>query len=118
MPSTAVVADTTSYLPRDLIDQHDIKLVSLYVGIEGEQEREADVTDGALELDALEGLRVALIPDQQPQIVAAASELSDDVEADKARRASDERLRHTAGMVERRNALDRGRRRYDLIPAA
>jgi DegV family protein with EDD domain len=45
MPSTAVVADTTSYLPRELLDAHDIKEVSLYVGLEGEQEREADLTD-------------------------------------------------------------------------
>ena len=45
MPSTAVVADTTSYLPRALIDQHDIRLVSLYVGIEGEQEKESDIDD-------------------------------------------------------------------------
>jgi DegV family protein with EDD domain len=45
MPSTAVVADTTSYLPPELIEQHDIRLVSLYVGIEGEQEREADIDD-------------------------------------------------------------------------
>jgi DegV family protein with EDD domain len=45
MPSTAVVADTTSYLPRDLLEKHDIKQVSLYVGLEGNQEREADITD-------------------------------------------------------------------------
>jgi DegV family protein with EDD domain len=45
MPSTAVVADTTSYLPPELLAQHDVHLVSLYVGIEGEQERESDVTD-------------------------------------------------------------------------
>jgi DegV family protein with EDD domain len=45
MPSTAVVADTTSYLPRDLIEKHDIKQVSLYVGLEGEQEREIDIPD-------------------------------------------------------------------------
>jgi DegV family protein with EDD domain len=45
MPSTAVVADTTSYLPSELIRQHDVHLVSLYVGIEGEQEREADIDD-------------------------------------------------------------------------
>jgi DegV family protein with EDD domain len=43
MPSTAVVADTTSYLPPELIRKHDVHLVSLYVGIEGEQEREADI---------------------------------------------------------------------------
>ena len=45
MPSTAVVADTTSYLPRELIAEHDIHLVSLYVGIEGEQQRESDIDD-------------------------------------------------------------------------
>jgi DegV family protein with EDD domain len=45
MPSTAVVADTTSYLPPELIQHHDVRLVSLYVGIEGEQERESDITD-------------------------------------------------------------------------
>jgi len=45
MPSTAVVADTTSYLPRELLDKHDIKEVSLYVGLEGDQEREADIAD-------------------------------------------------------------------------
>src|SRR6266516_1224138 len=45
MPSTAVVADTTSYLPPQLIAQHDLHLVSLYVGIEGDQERESDIDD-------------------------------------------------------------------------
>src|SRR5215204_189396 len=45
MSSTAVVADTTSYLPPEFIAQHDIHLFSLYVGIEGEQEREADIAD-------------------------------------------------------------------------
>jgi fatty acid kinase fatty acid binding subunit len=45
MPSTAVVADSTSYLPAELLAKHDVKLVSLYVGIEGEQDREADIAD-------------------------------------------------------------------------
>jgi DegV family protein with EDD domain len=45
MPSTAVVADTTSYLPPELLRQHDVHLVSLYVGIEGEHERESDIDD-------------------------------------------------------------------------
>src|SRR3954466_7489510 len=45
MPSTAVVADTTSYLTPELISQHDVRLVSLYVGIEGEQERESEIAD-------------------------------------------------------------------------
>ena len=45
MSSTAVVADTTSYLPPELVAQHDLHLVSLYVGIEGEQDREAEIAD-------------------------------------------------------------------------
>jgi DegV family protein with EDD domain len=45
MPSTAVVADTTSYLTPELLAEHDVKLVSLYVGVEGEQERESDIED-------------------------------------------------------------------------
>jgi DegV family protein with EDD domain len=45
MPSTAVVADTTSYLPPELIARHDVHLVSLYVGIEGEEERESEIDD-------------------------------------------------------------------------
>ena len=45
MPSTAVVADTTSYLPPALLSEHDVHLVSLYVGIEGEQERESEIAD-------------------------------------------------------------------------
>jgi DegV family protein with EDD domain len=45
MPSTAVVADTTSYLPPELIEKHDVRLVSLYVGIEGEHDRESDIAD-------------------------------------------------------------------------
>jgi DegV family protein with EDD domain len=42
---TAIVADTTSYLPADLIAEHDVHLVSLYVGIEGNLERESEITD-------------------------------------------------------------------------
>ncbi len=55
MPSTAVVADTTSYLPPELIDQHDIRLVSLYVGIEGEQEKESEIDDLAAFYERLRG---------------------------------------------------------------
>src|SRR5215208_6084593 len=45
MPSTAVVADTTSYLPRELLDEHGVQEVSLCVGLEGDQQRESDITD-------------------------------------------------------------------------
>jgi DegV family protein with EDD domain len=42
---TAIVADTTSYLPRELLQRHDVHLINLYVGLEGEQEREEEITD-------------------------------------------------------------------------
>src|SRR3954468_20601984 len=41
----AIVADTTSYLPPELTERHGVQLVSLYVGIEGRQERESEITD-------------------------------------------------------------------------
>jgi DegV family protein with EDD domain len=43
--TTAIVADTTSYLPAKLIAEHQVHLVSLYVGLEGHHEREADIAD-------------------------------------------------------------------------
>ncbi len=47
MTPVAVVADTTHYLPRDLADTQEIHQVSLYVGWEGELERELETeTDG------------------------------------------------------------------------
>jgi DegV family protein with EDD domain len=45
MPTTAVVADSTSYLPPELLKEHGVEEVSLYVGLEGEQERETDIAD-------------------------------------------------------------------------
>jgi DegV family protein with EDD domain len=42
---TAVVCDTTAYLPPELVAGNDIHLVSLYVTLEGEQRREAEITD-------------------------------------------------------------------------
>ena len=38
----ALVADTTTYLPPELLERHSIELVSLYVGLEGDQRRESD----------------------------------------------------------------------------
>jgi DegV family protein with EDD domain len=40
-----VVCDTTAYLPPELVRDHDIHLVSLYVSLEGRQERESELTD-------------------------------------------------------------------------
>ena len=44
-PSTAVVCDTTAYLPQDLIAARGIETISLYVAIDGEQQPESAVRD-------------------------------------------------------------------------
>jgi DegV family protein with EDD domain len=46
-PETAVVCDTTAYLPTDLLAQRGIQTISLYVSVDGDQQREADVSDYA-----------------------------------------------------------------------
>jgi DegV family protein with EDD domain len=43
--STAVVCDSTAYLPQDLIAERAINVVSLYVSIDGEQQKETEVGD-------------------------------------------------------------------------
>jgi DegV family protein with EDD domain len=45
--NTAVVCDTTAYLPADLIASRNVHVISLYVAVDGEQEREADIHDYA-----------------------------------------------------------------------
>ena len=40
---TAVVTDTTAYLPEDLVAEHGIKRVSLYVSLEGRQRPEIEI---------------------------------------------------------------------------
>ena len=42
---TAVVCDTTAYLPADLVAARGIKTISLYVSVDGEQERESEISD-------------------------------------------------------------------------
>jgi DegV family protein with EDD domain len=42
---TAVVCDTTAYLPTDLLAERDIKAISLYVAVDGEQQKESEITD-------------------------------------------------------------------------
>ncbi len=44
---TAVVCDTTAYLPTELIAAGGIRVVSLYVAIDGEAEPEAEISDYA-----------------------------------------------------------------------
>ena len=41
--ATRVVADTTSYLPPKLLDELDVKLISLYVGLEGDHRKESEL---------------------------------------------------------------------------
>jgi DegV family protein with EDD domain len=43
---TAVVTDSTSYLPEEMVADHGIHTVSLYVTLEGEQHRETDISPG------------------------------------------------------------------------
>ncbi len=43
MPSVAVATDSTNYLPRALADREEIHQVSLYVGWQGEPERELEM---------------------------------------------------------------------------
>jgi DegV family protein with EDD domain len=45
MSPVAVVTDTTHYLPREAIDRHDIRMVSLYVNWKGRTDRESDMAD-------------------------------------------------------------------------
>jgi DegV family protein with EDD domain len=43
--SPALVIDTTTYLPPEMIERHQIKMVSLYVGLDGQQQRESEISD-------------------------------------------------------------------------
>jgi DegV family protein with EDD domain len=44
---TAVVCDTTAYLPRNLVKARGIETISLYVSVDGDQQRELDISDYA-----------------------------------------------------------------------
>ncbi|MBK5218529.1 MAG: DegV family protein [Thermoleophilia bacterium] len=44
---TAVVCDTTAYLPSALLAKRGIETISLYVSVDGEQERESEIADYA-----------------------------------------------------------------------
>ena len=44
---TAVVCDTTAYLPSELVAARGIKTISLYVTVDGHQEAESEITDYA-----------------------------------------------------------------------
>jgi DegV family protein with EDD domain len=42
---TAVVCDTTAYLPTELVAERGIRTISLYVSVDGHQEKESEITD-------------------------------------------------------------------------
>ncbi|MFL5898686.1 MAG: DegV family protein [Solirubrobacterales bacterium] len=42
---TAVVCDTTAYLPTELLAEREIETISLYVSVDGHQERESEISD-------------------------------------------------------------------------
>ena len=56
MAETAVVTDTTAYLPDDVVAENGIHLVSLYVTLDGEQRRESEIS-GAAYAEFFERLR-------------------------------------------------------------
>src|SRR5258705_9056814 len=54
MPPVAVVSDTTAYLPSDVVEANQIRLVSLYVNFGTDRtEREADIADYGAFFDEL-----------------------------------------------------------------
>ncbi|MDQ2935661.1 MAG: DegV family protein [Chloroflexota bacterium] len=42
---TEVVCDTTAYLPDDLVSERGIHCISLYIGLEGDLQRESEISD-------------------------------------------------------------------------
>jgi DegV family protein with EDD domain len=44
---TAVVCDTTAYLPPELVADRGIQTISLYVSVDGDQQRESEISDYA-----------------------------------------------------------------------
>jgi DegV family protein with EDD domain len=55
---TAVVTDTTAYLPDELVAEHGIHTISLYVTLDGEQRRESEIRAEAYD-DFFERLRAS-----------------------------------------------------------
>ena len=44
---TAVVCDSTAYLPTEMLEEREIQTISLYVSVDGQQERESEIADYA-----------------------------------------------------------------------
>lgn len=45
LAETAVVCDSTAYLPSEMLAERGVGMISLYVALDGEQERELDISD-------------------------------------------------------------------------
>src|ERR687890_2441264 len=45
MGRVRIVTDTTHYLPADVVERHELRLVSLYVNWDGRTDRESDMPD-------------------------------------------------------------------------
>src|SRR5437660_683348 len=54
--AVAIVSDTCHYLPRELVAEHGIHLVSLYVHHDGRAQRESDINDYDAYYDELRDL--------------------------------------------------------------
>ncbi len=54
-PRTAVVCDTTAYLPAELVADLHLELISLYVSVDGDQQRESEITDYGAFYERLRG---------------------------------------------------------------
>jgi DegV family protein with EDD domain len=68
VPRVAVVSDTTAYMPAEVVEANDIRLVSLYVNFDGERtEREADISDFDAFYDELRSAQ-ALPTTSQPSV--------------------------------------------------
>src|SRR3954451_4748121 len=57
MPDVALVIDSTHYLPRDVVERHELHEVSLYLNWNGSTQRESDITDYDAFYDELRGAR-------------------------------------------------------------
>jgi DegV family protein with EDD domain len=64
---TEVVCDTTAYLPQEVVSSRGIHLVSLYVGLDGELERESEISDYAEFYDRLRTTR-SKVSTSQPSV--------------------------------------------------
>jgi DegV family protein with EDD domain len=68
MSKVAIVTDTTHYLPREVVERHGFKLVSLYVNWNGRTDRESDLGDYDEFYDHLRSVEGELPSTSQPSV--------------------------------------------------